>query len=114
MPLVSQDHVLVGLLGLLVLSLYFNLEFVILCLCAMSRTASTTLSPVDIAGGVYCEGVWSGAQGSRSVQCVLPGPLGSIITGVLRISVSSSSSCSEADGSPGGNSAVSSSNTSSL
>ena len=63
--------------------------------------------------GVYCVGVWIGAQGSQSVRCVLPGPLGSIVTGVLRISVSSSSSRSEADGSPGGSSAVSSSKTSS-
>ena len=41
-PLVSQDHMLVGLLGLLVLSSYFDLELVIPRLCVMSRTASTT------------------------------------------------------------------------
>jgi len=46
--LVSQDHMLVGLLGLLVLSSYFDLELVILCLCMMSRTASTT--PTTLSG----------------------------------------------------------------
>ena len=42
MPLVSQDHVLVKLLRLLVLSLYFDLEPVVPHLCMMSQTASTT------------------------------------------------------------------------
>ena len=44
--LVSQDHMLVRLLGLLMLSLYFDLELVILCLCMMLWTASMTVSPL--------------------------------------------------------------------
>ena len=57
-PLVSQDHVWVGFLGLLVLSLDFDLESGILRFHVMSRTASTTVagelvSPKNITVGSY-------------------------------------------------------------
>ncbi len=47
--------------------------------------------------GFAVVGVMSGAQGSQSSQCVLPGPLTSIVAGVFWILMSSSLSSSVAE-----------------